>query len=239
MNALEPEPERGGRFRRLAVGLGIALGIGGGVVYAADQVTPARRALNDVVKIALLDEPQPPPKKEEPPPPPPTTPPPKPKVIPKAKPQPAQQAVPEPLKPTDTPPPEPVGLDADSFGSGSGGPAYAMGTTQMGTPGEAARAVAEPPPKPLLMEEARARADNAKPRYTERARRMAIEGLMVIETDVDARGRVTRAIVRGKLEPILDESARRTVLGWRYEPATLGGRPIPSTKWVRIRFELE
>jgi len=240
MNALEPEPEGKGRMGRLGMGLAIALTIGTGVVFAADQVTPARRALNEVVKIAIVDEP-PPPKQDEPPPPPPMQPPPKPKPLPKAaKPQPQQPvSVAEPVKPTDNPPPEPVGLDADSFGSGSGGPAFAMGTTQMGNPGEAARTVVpEPKPQPKVIE-ARPKAGNPSPPYTDRARRMAIEGLMVIEASVDARGRVTNAVVRGKLEPLLDESARKTVLGWKFEPATLEGRPIASTKWLRIRFELE
>lgn len=240
MNALEPEPEGRGRVRRLAIGLAIALGIGSGVVLAADRITPTRKMLSDVVKIAVIDSP--PPEQPEPPKPPTPVPPPptRPKPQPKARPQPAPAAVPEPIEPTDTPPPEPVGLDADSFGSGTGGPAFAVGTTQMGAPGEAARS-AEPPkpkPKPKLIE-ARTRPGNRAPTYTERARRLNIQGLMVIETDVDAYGRVTRAVVRGKLDPLLDEDARRTVLNWQFDPATLDGRPIASTKWLRIRFVLE
>lgn len=242
MNALEPEPEQKGRTSRLLLGTFLALGIGGGVVFAADQVSPARRMLADVVKIAIVDQPPPPkPKQEEAPKPPPPTPPPTaPKVKPRNVPQPAS-TVPQPIKPNENAP-EPVGLDVDSFGAGSGGPAFAVGTTQMGTPGEAARTVREveepEPPKPVLVE-ARPSPQNKKPPYTERARRLAIQGLMVIETDIDASGKVTRAVVRGKLEPMLDEAARLAVLDWRFSPATLDGKPVPSTKWLRVRFELE
>lgn len=240
MNALDPEPERKGRLGRMLMSIGVLVGIGGGVVFAADQVTPSKRLFSDIVKIAIVEQPEP--KKAEPPPtpPPPPPPPPKVKTQSKAKPQPAATQVPQPIKPTDTPPPDPVGLDEASFGSGSGGPAFAMGTTQMGTPGEAARAGApeEPPkPKPKLVE-ARPKPGNRHPGYTDRARRLAIEGLMVIEADIDERGRVTRAVVRGKLEPLLDEATRRTVLDWRFDPATLDGKAVPSTKWLRIRFDL-
>jgi periplasmic protein TonB len=239
MNALEPEPERKGRFRRMAMGIGVVLGIGGGVVFAADQITPARKMLSEVVNVAVVDDTPPPKPPEAPkPPPPPTKPPPE--VKSKVKPQPAQQAVENPTKPTDNPPPEPVGLDADSFGSGSGGPAFAVGTSQMGVPGEAARAGSEPPkPKKPKFVEAAPLAGNPHPEYTTRARKLGIEGLMVVEADVDARGKVTRAVVRGKLDPTLDDEAQKTVLGWRFTPATLDGAPVASTKFLRLRFILQ
>jgi hypothetical protein len=37
----------------------------------------------------------------------------------------------------------------------------------------------------------------------------------------------------------LDEEARKTVLGWSFDPATLAGKPVASTKLLRIRFQLE
>ncbi|MET0284650.1 MAG: TonB family protein, partial [Polyangiales bacterium] len=220
---------------------GITVGIGATVLFGADSISPLRKKMPDVLKMVVIDEPHElPPKNEEPPPPPPPPPKnlPKPKPTDKATPQP--QPVAQPIKQNDNQP-EPVGMDADSFGSGTGGPAFAVGTTLMGTPGEAARGFAAPEeekPKPKLVE-ARPRAGNPQPSYTERARRLGVQGLMVVETEIDELGKVTRAVVRGKLEPILDAEAVKTILNWRFDPASIDGRAIASTKWLRVRFALE
>jgi protein TonB len=93
-------------------------------------------------------------------------------------------------------------------------------------------------PAPKLVE-ARAYAGNQQPIYTDAARRKGLEGLMVIEVDIDEQGRVKRAIVRGKIDPEMDEAARRLVERWKFEPATLGGRPVARTTFLRFRFKLE
>jgi protein TonB len=87
--------------------------------------------------------------------------------------------------------------------------------------------------------EARPRASNKQPSYPEKARRLAIEGLLVVEAEIDELGRVKRATVRKPLEPTLDEEARKAVLDWSFDPATLAGKAVASTKLLRIRFQLE
>jgi len=175
---------------------------------------------------------------------------PKPKPKPQAAPSAAQPAAPPPPsteapKPAEPPGPEAVGLDADSFGSGSGGASFAAGSSQMGVPvggkggGGGGTGDVEAPRVAPKVVEARARASNRQPAYPERARRMEIEGLIVVEAEIDTQGKVTRAVVRQKLEPVLDEEARKAVLGWGFEPATLLGKPVASTKFLRIRFQLE
>lgn len=118
----------------------------------------------------------------------------------------------------------------------------------MGTPGHRAAASAFAPattqtPRRSTSEgawiEAKVRAGNSAPPYLESVRRRNVEGLMVVETVIDERGRVTSATVRGKLNPELDAIALQTLKTWTFEPATAGGTPVASTKLVRIRFVLE
>lgn len=248
MYALEAEPEKRGRFQRFGIGAAVAIGIGAAFIFGAQHIAPAQHLLSKVMPFSIVDEQPPRPKKVEPEPPPPVDLP-KPKPKPQAAPAAAQPtAVPppsaEPPKPAEPPGPEAVGLDPDSFGSGSGGASFHAGSTQMGVPvggkgGGGGTGEVEAPKVAPKVVEARAKATNRQPAYPERARRLAVEGLIVVEADIDPQGKVTRATVRQKLEPTLDEEARKTVLGWSFEPATLLGKPVASTKFLRIRFQLE
>jgi protein TonB len=247
MNALGPEPESGGRLGRMGIGLGIAIALGLALVFGADHIVPSKRLLAEVLPIEMVEDREVPPKKEEPPPPPPPElPKPKPK---KVEPQEAAPAVPPPPDapppPADQPQADPVGLDSTSFGAGTGGPAFHVGTSQMGTPGGFGRGAAEKPQTetrgvtgPKLVE-ARSRPGNALPPYTDKARRRNIQGLMVIEADIDDQGRVTRAVVRAPVDAELDAATLKAVKTWSFDPATLAGRPVASTKFLRFRFELK
>ncbi len=85
-----------------------------------------------------------------------------------------------------------------------------------------------------------ARAQNRPPRYPRRARRLGLEGRVVLEVRVDARGEVVRCRVkRSSGHGILDEAAARAVCTWRYEPARdAQGRFVAATIEVPIRFVL-
>lgn len=251
MYALEAEPEKGGRSKRLAIGGVLALSLGVGFVWAANNITPMQKALAKVVPFAIVDVPPPRPKKTEPEPPPPVE---QPKPKPQAKPQPQAAATPQPAvpppptdapKPDQPPGPESVGLDADSFGSGGGGPGFHVGTTQMGTPtgrgggggGGGTGPVDAPKVGPKIVE-AKARAGNREPTYPDAVRKLNIEGLVIVEADIDSHGKVTKAVVRKKLDPRLDEEAVKAVLTWAFEPATQAGQAVASTKFLRFRFQL-
>lgn len=243
MHALEAEPEKEGRWKRMGVGAVIAVALGAGVIIAAKHVVPHSKLLQSVMKIAIVDytPPKPRPRDEDTPKPPEPEPA---KARPKEKS--AQKAAPpaatnQPPKP-ETGEPD-IGLDADSFGSGSGGASFHAGTSQMGAPTGGrpftADAGVEAPKVAAKLVEARARASNKQPAYPEKARKLAVEGLMVIEADIDDQGRVTRATVRKPLESSLDQEAQKTVLAWNFDPATMQGKAVPSTKFLRIRFQLE
>jgi TonB family protein len=76
-------------------------------------------------------------------------------------------------------------------------------------------------------------------RYSQRAQRLGVEGTLIIEVDIDERGRVKDADVRKSVEGELDEECLEAVRGARFEPATLGGLAVASTRFLRLRFELE
>ncbi|MEM8930377.1 MAG: TonB family protein [Acidobacteriota bacterium] len=78
--------------------------------------------------------------------------------------------------------------------------------------------------------------DSREPSYTASARRFGIEGTVVLEVEVDANGSVQAVEPLRSLTHGLTGQAMRAVRGWRYEPATLGGRPVTSTLQVAIHF---
>jgi len=73
--------------------------------------------------------------------------------------------------------------------------------------------------------------------YPAMARQIRAEGEVVISLDVDASGKVSAArAVSGP--PILRAAALDAVKRWRYQPATLGDKPVVSTELVRVQFKL-
>lgn len=78
----------------------------------------------------------------------------------------------------------------------------------------------------------------AGPQYTELARQARVEGIVIVQAIIDQRGQVVSARQVKALPLGLTESAMRTVLGWRFQPATLDGRPVPVYYNVVINFRL-
>jgi protein TonB len=237
--ALEEEPESSGRWRRLGLGALLTAGMLGALGYGAQRFEPARRLIQKVVQMTVVAEvPKPeklPPPRTEPPPPPPKRAPPPPKSAAKtAAPPKADNPQPASAEPV-------VGLDDGSFGSGDGA-SFQVGTTQMGEPVSVARAPAAAPlaaptaPAKFIPAGVPPRVDRC--RYSARAQRLGLEGMMVIEAHIDEGGRVTRADLRMPLEGELDRECLEAVRGARFEPATLGGAAVASTRFLRLRFEL-
>ena len=77
-----------------------------------------------------------------------------------------------------------------------------------------------------------------KPEYTAEARRLNIEGEVVLEVllGADGKARVIR-VVTG-LGHGLDESARHAALAIAFRPSLSGGRPVDTRAVVRIAFQL-
>ena len=78
-----------------------------------------------------------------------------------------------------------------------------------------------------------------QPRYTEDGRQARIQGVVILEAIIDARGDVTNVKVLKGLPLGLDESAVEAAKQWKFEPATLDGEPVPVYLNLTIRFSLQ
>ncbi|MDY7095159.1 MAG: TonB family protein [Acidobacteriota bacterium] len=84
------------------------------------------------------------------------------------------------------------------------------------------------PPEPL---------SRVEPRYTETARRLRIQGMVILEAIIDAEGQVTDVKVLRGLPAGLDRQAVEAVQQWRYKPAVFRDRPVPVIMTVTVQFE--
>lgn len=83
-------------------------------------------------------------------------------------------------------------------------------------------------------------ATNRKPEYPAMSRRYEEEGTVVLRVQVKADGSAGQVeIKKSSGFPLLDESAKRAVQSWRFNPATVDGKPV--TEWYEqaIPFRLE
>jgi len=76
------------------------------------------------------------------------------------------------------------------------------------------------------------------PQYPETARRLRREGVVIVEATIDRHGNVVDA--RKLTDPGfgMAEAALAAIRGWRYEPATLDGRPVSVYLTVTVSFQL-
>jgi len=82
---------------------------------------------------------------------------------------------------------------------------------------------------------------NPKPPYPMLARRMGIQGVVILRVHVRADGSIATAeLAHSSGSPLLDDSALKTVREqWRFLPAQLDGTPVESWVEVPIRFVLD
>lgn len=104
--------------------------------------------------------------------------------------------------------------------------------------------VVEPPPR----EEAAFEPDRitpprkveaAMPSYPEDARKDRVEGVVVIQTVIDDRGKVARTRLLHGVHPSLDQAAVDAIRTWRFEPALLDGEPVAVYYNLTINFRLD
>ena len=78
-----------------------------------------------------------------------------------------------------------------------------------------------------------------KPAYPSSALKAKIEGTVVLNLSIDAKGKVTDAkITRSSGVAALDEAALRGVRKWKFTPAKRGGVATPSIVRAPIAFQL-
>jgi protein TonB len=134
-----------------------------------------------------------------------------------------------------------AGLDLGVEGGVAGGveggvPGGVVGGVVGGLPD----AVAAPPVQPVRVgggvREPRKVVD-VTPVYPHVAAQARIQGVVIIEATIDARGRVANTkVLRGV--PVLDEAALDAVRQWVYTPTLLNGVPTPIIMTVTVTFRV-
>ena len=80
---------------------------------------------------------------------------------------------------------------------------------------------------------------NPPPPYPSQARRMGIEGRVVLQVEILQNGNAGRIeILRSSGHELLDQAAIKAVGGWRFAPARVAGAPVTAWAEVPISFRL-
>jgi protein TonB len=132
-----------------------------------------------------------------------------------------------------------LGLEGASGGVEGGVPGGVVGAIVGGLPD----AVSAPPPamppirigSGLVREPSKIR--DVSPVYPGAALRARLEASVVVEAEVDERGRVVDATVLAG-HPVFNEAALEAVGQWAYTPTLLDGVPVPILLTVTVHFRL-
>lgn len=78
---------------------------------------------------------------------------------------------------------------------------------------------------------------HVQPIYPELARKVRVEGIVVLEARIDEVGNVSSLrILRG--HPLLNQAALDAVKQWKYSPTLLNGEPVPVMTTISVVFSL-
>lgn len=82
--------------------------------------------------------------------------------------------------------------------------------------------------------------NNPRPAYPPIARKLGLEGLVLLRVDVNAKGTPEKVVIaQTSGASLLDEAAIKAVQGWTFVPARRGDTPIAHPVEVPIRFQLK
>jgi len=78
-----------------------------------------------------------------------------------------------------------------------------------------------------------------QPQYTEIARKARIQGVVIVQAIIDKQGNVTNVKVLKGLPMGLDNAAVDTIKTWKFEAATLNGKPVDVYYNLTVNFTLQ
>jgi periplasmic protein TonB len=78
-----------------------------------------------------------------------------------------------------------------------------------------------------------------QPQYTEIARKARIQGVVIVQAIIDKQGNVTDVKVLKGLPMGLDQAAVDAIRKWKFEPATLNGKPVDVYYNLTVNFTLQ
>jgi len=79
-----------------------------------------------------------------------------------------------------------------------------------------------------------------KPPYPQQKELAGEEATLRLRLTIDTQGRVTAVDPVGIADPAFLAAARKHILAhWRYQPATEGGHPVPSSTVITLQFQLD
>ncbi len=82
--------------------------------------------------------------------------------------------------------------------------------------------------------------NNPRPAYPPIARKLGLEGLVLLRVEVSAKGAPEKIVIaQTSGATLLDDAAMRAVQGWTFVPARRGETPIAHPVEVPIRFQLK
>lgn len=200
-------------------------------VLAGLNADPEPDTHSEPLKVQLLPpEPAPPPVAQPAPPPPaPLPPPPK-----------KEQPAPKPAaKPTPKPKPAPSTTSTTPVPAQENSQEVKPAPAPLPPP-TAAAPQAPPAPARTSASEASYAATNRTPPYPRISLTNGEEGTVVLRVLVTAEGTAGAVEIKSSSGfTLLDESARKTVMTWRFKPATIDGKPVSEWYQVPIPFKLQ
>jgi periplasmic protein TonB len=78
-----------------------------------------------------------------------------------------------------------------------------------------------------------------QPQYTEIARKARIQGVVIVQAIINKQGNVTDVKVLKGLPMGLDQAAVDAIRKWKFEPATLNGKPVDVYYNLTVNFTLQ
>ncbi len=78
-----------------------------------------------------------------------------------------------------------------------------------------------------------------QPQYTEIARKARIQGVVILQTIINKEGNITDVKILKGLPMGLAEAAVAAVEQWKYQPATLNGKPVAVYFNLTVNFQLQ